>query len=82
MLDQDVLHSVETEIEGMGDVRIRIGETTTWHAPGLVVEIQWKDANDNWVHGRVSKEFPLSALGPITTVVADFMNKTTPVTIA
>jgi hypothetical protein len=75
MLDQKVLHSVETEIEGMGDVRIRIGETDTWDAPGLMIELQWKDSNNNWVHGRASLEFLLSAIGPITTVVADFVNQ-------
>lgn len=45
MRDENVVHSLETEIPGMGDVRIRLGETTTWAAPGLMVEVQWKDAN-------------------------------------
>jgi len=75
MQDSAVMHSVETKIDGMGDVRIRIGTASLWDAPSLMIELQWKDDNDNWVHGRASKEFPLNALGPIVALVADMFNQ-------
>ena len=74
MRDENVVHSLETEIPGMGDVRIRLGETTTWAAPGLMVEVQWKDANGNWLHGRAAPEFPIAALAPMMEAVAVVAN--------
>ena len=75
MLDQNVLHSVETEIEGMGEVRIRVGETDQWDAHGLMIELQWKDVNGNWTHGRTSVEFSVKAVGPIVNTLAECVRK-------
>lgn len=75
MLDQNVLHSRETEIRGMGEVRIRIGTTENWDDAGLMFEIQWKDANGNWTHGRSSVEFSMNALGEIHETLVEFAEK-------